>query len=161
VGFDRGAPPPSDADNDGHPDGSDNCPSVFNPDQFDTDGDGLGNACDPTPNGEGGGGPGETSGQGGQNGSGGPGGQVGGPLGFRVKPRHADAGERTCFRAAVTDASGKPVAGATVHLGRRSAETAADGTARICRRFNKPGRRLITAEKPGYADASRRLRIKP
>jgi hypothetical protein len=31
---------------DGVPDACDNCPSVYNPDQADTDGDGLGNACD-------------------------------------------------------------------------------------------------------------------
>jgi hypothetical protein len=36
-----------DDDNDGVPDGSDNCPLIGNPDQLDTDGDHLGNACDP------------------------------------------------------------------------------------------------------------------
>ncbi len=36
-----------DSDGDGVADGSDNCPSVPNPDQLDLDGDGLGNACDP------------------------------------------------------------------------------------------------------------------
>lgn len=36
-----------DEDGDGVPDGSDNCPSVANPDQADTDDDGVGNACDP------------------------------------------------------------------------------------------------------------------
>ncbi|MFP4601235.1 MAG: endonuclease I family protein, partial [Persicimonas sp.] len=36
-----------DADGDGVPDGEDNCPTVSNPDQIDTDGDGLGDACDP------------------------------------------------------------------------------------------------------------------
>jgi hypothetical protein len=38
----------NDQDNDGFPDGADNCPDVFNPDQDDTDGDGLGDACDGT-----------------------------------------------------------------------------------------------------------------
>jgi FG-GAP repeat protein/thrombospondin type 3 repeat protein len=36
-----------DADGDGVPDDSDNCPTVANADQGDADGDGLGNACDP------------------------------------------------------------------------------------------------------------------
>ncbi len=35
-----------DTDNDGIPDISDNCPTVFNPDQLDADGDGIGDACD-------------------------------------------------------------------------------------------------------------------
>jgi len=35
-----------DADGDGVPNGSDNCPLTANPDQRDTDGDGLGDACD-------------------------------------------------------------------------------------------------------------------
>jgi hypothetical protein len=36
----------TDTDQDGVPNGSDNCPQTYNPDQFDTDGDGIGNACD-------------------------------------------------------------------------------------------------------------------
>jgi len=40
-----------DTDGDGVPDGSDNCPTVANPNQTDTDGDGLGDACDDFPSG--------------------------------------------------------------------------------------------------------------
>ncbi len=42
-GLDPKAP---DTDGDGHLDGADNCPAVGNPDQADTDEDGLGDACD-------------------------------------------------------------------------------------------------------------------
>jgi hypothetical protein len=38
--------PPPDRDNDGIPDDMDNCPDTPNADQADTDGDGLGDACD-------------------------------------------------------------------------------------------------------------------
>ena len=38
-----------DTDGDGRPDRIDNCPTVANRDQVDWDGDGVGNACDPTP----------------------------------------------------------------------------------------------------------------
>ena len=37
---------PGDADGDGHPDVSDNCPERYNPDQADGDGDGVGDICD-------------------------------------------------------------------------------------------------------------------
>ncbi len=37
---------PQDTDNDGVPDNSDNCIRTYNPDQKDSDGDGLGDACD-------------------------------------------------------------------------------------------------------------------
>jgi hypothetical protein len=40
---------PLDADCDEIPDDQDNCPDDYNPDQTDTDGDGIGNACDSTP----------------------------------------------------------------------------------------------------------------
>jgi len=39
-----------DSDNDGIADGVDNCPAVANTDQADEDGDGIGDACDPTDN---------------------------------------------------------------------------------------------------------------
>jgi hypothetical protein len=40
------APPPPDADGDGVPDSSDNCPNVANAAQADVDSDGVGDACD-------------------------------------------------------------------------------------------------------------------
>jgi hypothetical protein len=48
-----GSGPPTgfDADGDGILDAADNCPANSNPDQADDDADGLGNACDSTPNG--------------------------------------------------------------------------------------------------------------
>lgn len=39
------APPPGDADDDGVPDDADNCPSHFNPQQNDCDGDDIGDLC--------------------------------------------------------------------------------------------------------------------
>lgn len=38
---------PNDVDADGWPNTQDNCPFVFNPEQTDTNGDGIGDACDP------------------------------------------------------------------------------------------------------------------
>ena len=44
--------PGSDQDGDGVDDSMDNCPQDANADQADNDGDGLGNVCDPTPDGD-------------------------------------------------------------------------------------------------------------
>ncbi len=41
-----------DADSDGVPDDADNCPDDANADQTDTDNDGIGDVCDPTPGGD-------------------------------------------------------------------------------------------------------------
>jgi hypothetical protein len=43
---------PPDADGDGVSDSVDNCPSIANQNQLNNDGDGLGDVCDPTPNGD-------------------------------------------------------------------------------------------------------------
>ena len=43
--------PPADSDGDGIVDGDDNCIFIPNPAQTDTDGDGVGDLCDPTPTG--------------------------------------------------------------------------------------------------------------
>jgi len=42
---------PADADDDGAPDGRDNCPGAANPEQADQDVDGIGNACESLPSG--------------------------------------------------------------------------------------------------------------
>jgi Thrombospondin type 3 repeat len=46
AGGDQQGPPEPDADADGIPDSSDNCVEVFNPDQQDSDGNGIGDVCD-------------------------------------------------------------------------------------------------------------------
>ncbi|MDN3640473.1 PHB depolymerase family esterase [Simiduia curdlanivorans] len=47
-----GTSTPADTDGDGVADSADNCPLIANANQQDNDGDGLGNVCDSTPNGE-------------------------------------------------------------------------------------------------------------
>jgi hypothetical protein len=47
IAVGQACPPPPDSDSDTVPDSLDNCPLIANPDQTDTDADGLGDACDP------------------------------------------------------------------------------------------------------------------
>jgi Subtilase family len=139
VSFDLGAGP-IDVDGDGLPDGSDNCPTVANPDQQDSNGDGLGDACTAPPAG-----PGPAAGT------------VKLLLKVKGKPR---AGRRSCITVTATDQAGQPLPGATVHLGPKSKSTTANGRARLCRRFKKAGKVEVTAEKAGYEGAVARVKVR-
>ena len=139
VSLDLGSGP-IDVDGDGLPDGSDNCPSVANPDQQDSNGDGVGDACTPPPT---------------------PGPVAGAPkllLKVKGKPR---VGRKSCLKVTTTDESGQPVAGATVRLGHKHKSTKADGRARICRRFKKAGKAKVSAQKTGYEGAATRVKVRP
>jgi hypothetical protein len=135
---------PIDVDGDGIPDGSDNCPSVSNPGQEDSNGDGVGDACMPPP-------PGPGAGAGPVTGT--------AKLLMKVKgnPR---AGRRSCITVTTTDQAGQPISGATVHFGRKARATKANGRARVCRRFNKGRKVKVTAQKAGYDGTATRVKVR-
>ena len=135
---------PIDVDGDGIPDGSDNCPSVSNPGQEDSNGDGVGNACTPPPPGPGAVTPPAT-------------GTAKLLMKVKGKPR---AGRRSCIKVTTTDQAGQPISGATVHFGRKARATKANGRARICRRFKKGRKVKVTAQKPGYEGAATRVKVR-
>jgi hypothetical protein len=83
-----------------------------------------------------------------------------GKLRLKVKPKRGRIGKRSCFKVRVTDAAGQSVPGAKVKLGKKHKLTNQAGRKRICRRFKKPGKPRITASKPGYDSASRRLKVR-
>jgi hypothetical protein len=137
VSLDLGSGP-IDVDGDGVPDASDNCPSVANPDQQDSNGDGVGDACTSS-------GPGPGSGT--------------AKLLLKVKGKPR-TGHRSCLEVTATDQAGQPVPGVTVHLGGKSKSTQADGRARICRHFKKSGKIGVSAEKTGYEGAATRVKVR-
>jgi Subtilase family/Thrombospondin type 3 repeat len=138
VSFDLGEGP-IDVDGDGVPDGSDNCPNVANPGQEDSNGDGVGDACTPPPT------PPPVTGA--------------AKLSLKVKGKPR-AGRKSCVKITATDQAGLPVAGATVRVGHKAKTTGANGRARVCRRFKKPRKVKVTAQKPGYEGAATRLRVR-
>jgi hypothetical protein len=139
VSFDLGSGP-IDVDGDGIPDASDNCPSVSNADQQDSNGDGVGDACTPPPPGNG---PVATTPK----------------LSLRVKGKPR-IGRRSCIKVTATDPAGQPVAGATVRTGGKSKSTKANGRARLCRRFKKGGKVEVSVEKPGYEGAASSVKVR-
>ena len=135
VSFDLGSGP-IDVDGDGVPDASDNCPSVANPDQEDSNGDGVGDACSSTPPGTG------TK-----------------KLSLKVKGKPR-IGDRSCIKVTARDEAGQAVPGVTVRLGDNTRITKLNGRARICRRFKKAGKLEVSAQKAGYEGAETRVKVR-
>ena len=82
-----------------------------------------------------------------------------------VRPRRARVGRRTRFRFRATT-RGRPVRGARVRFAGVTARTNARGTARIVRRFRRPGRYRARATRRGFAPGRavvvvRRARARP
>ena len=135
VSFDLGSGP-IDVDGDGVPDTSDNCPVVANPDQQDSNGDGVGDACSSTPPGTG------TK-----------------KLSLKVKGKPR-MGDRSCIKVTARDEAGQAVPGVTVRLGDNTRITKLNGRARICRRFKKAGKLEVSAQKAGYEGAETRVKVR-
>ena len=85
-------------------------------------------------------------------------------LRIRTRPRRVDAGERTRFRVRVMvleNGQARPVGGARVRLGGRSARTGRKGRARITKRFRRPGVRRVRAAHAGYMSNKAHIRVLP
>ncbi len=132
VSFDLGSGP-IDVDGDGVPDATDNCPNVANPDQQDSNSDGVGDACTSPP------------------------GTRKLFVNVKGKPR---TGRRSCIKVTARDEAGQAVPGVTVRLGDNTRITKLNGRARICRRFKKAGKLEVSAQKAGYEGAETRVKVR-
>jgi hypothetical protein len=132
VSFDLGSGP-IDVDGDGVPDATDNCPNVANPDQQDSNSDGVGDACTSPP------------------------GTRKLFVNVKGKPR---TGRRSCIKVTARDEAGQAVPGVTVRLGDNTRITKPNGRARICRRFKKAGKLEVSAQKAGYEGAETRVKVR-
>jgi gluconolactonase len=87
----------------------------------------------------------------------------GGPrprLRVAVRPRRTRVGRRTRLRVSVR-ASGRPVLGANVRVGRRRAVTDVRGRARLTARFRRSRRVPVRASRAGYRPGRARIRVLP
>ena len=109
---------------------------MANPDQQDSNGDGVGDACSSTPPGTG------TK-----------------KLSLKVKGKPR-MGDRSCIKVTARDEAGQAVPGVTVRLGDNTRITKPNGRARICRRFKKAGKLEVSAQKAGYEGAETRVKVR-
>lgn len=80
-------------------------------------------------------------------------------LAMTVQPASVKVRKRKTFTFSVTSA-GAPVAGASVLVVGRTAQTSARGTASIRMRFNSKGAKTVRATKEGFTDATATIRVK-
>jgi fermentation-respiration switch protein FrsA (DUF1100 family) len=160
----------SDGDGDGWPDSIDNCPADANPDQADSDGDGLGNACDTTdddadddavPDSEdncpAAANPFQEDGD-----HDGIGNACDDPsdMSLRVNQRRALVGRTYTFRFRVSSPDAGCIKGVLVTLGSNKAKTNSDGMTTIRRSFSTTGTKTARARKTGCQNAETTIRVR-
>jgi endoglycosylceramidase len=79
-------------------------------------------------------------------------------LRLKLRPRAVAAAERSCFTATVRTRERTRVEGARVFVNGRAKRTNRRGRARLCTRFDRPGRYRVKAKKLGYKRARRTLK---